>query len=58
MQAHLRLHFETEEASDEVVLQAYPATIRCLLSICDCEGLFLRPSCPHPTLALVRNNTL
>lgn len=29
MQAHLRLHFETEEASDENVLQAYPTTIRC-----------------------------
>lgn len=29
MQSHLRLHFETEEASDEAVLQAYPATIRC-----------------------------
>lgn len=29
MQSHLKLHFETEEASDEMVLQAYPATIRC-----------------------------
>ena len=30
MQSHLKLHFETEEASDEMVLQAYPATIRCV----------------------------
>ncbi len=41
MQSHLRLHFETEEASDEAVLAAYPATIRCawLLAVfCSVHG--------------------
>ena len=33
MQGHLRLHFETEQASDEKVLAAYPATIRCTLCL-------------------------
>lgn len=28
MQDHLRVHFETEEASDEAVLSVFPGTIR------------------------------